>query len=181
MDAVGVDLDQRQSRRVDALLKPMVEALGPVIGECRLVADQLGLTFDGDDGAGLAEKALLALEGERDVRVGFDFTNFVSIAAAEEEAVAVLGDVAVVRHRPGRQAAVGAAGGQHAEIDIAHGFADIAQILVRHVRLHWFEWGGKRVGTAWEPRLDQRPSRTFRRVRRAPGNRSPTRRNRSGR
>src|ERR1700733_238630 len=46
--ALGRNLDQDQSWRIGALLKPFIEIAGPMLLESRFIADKFGLSFDGD-------------------------------------------------------------------------------------------------------------------------------------
>src|ERR1041384_196151 len=75
MNAVRVNLDQHEARRVDAVLEPDLQILGPVLLEDLLVADQFGAALDSDEDRGFAKQAFAALEGEGDLGVALDVVD----------------------------------------------------------------------------------------------------------
>ena len=72
MDSVRVDLDQHETRCINPVLEPALQALGPMRLELRLVAYQLGFSLNGNENRWLAEQALASCVRERDFRVAFD-------------------------------------------------------------------------------------------------------------
>src|SRR5689334_17201884 len=123
MQLLGMHLDQHQARRVDALLEPALQPLGPMLLELALVADELGPALDRNEDPGTAEQMVLAVIRQPDIRVPLDLADAVRVVAGEEEIVAVILDLTVVRHRPRRDRAGLGLGGQHAEVGVAHRFA----------------------------------------------------------
>jgi hypothetical protein len=132
MEPLGADLDEDQARRVDALLEPAVEILGPMLGESGLVADQLGAGFDGDEKGLEAERSRLALIAEADPGIALDVGDGPGVAAGEEEGVAVELDVLVVAHRPAGDGTAFRAGGKDREIHLAHLLRKLGEAQIGH-------------------------------------------------
>ena len=110
-----------------------------MVGEARLVADQLGPPLDREEEGPHAEHPRCALVGEPDPRVGLDVGDHARILAREEEGVAVERHLAIVAHRPRRDGAALGAGGKDREVDVLHLLRKGGKALVGHV---WFSWSG---------------------------------------
>src|SRR5690348_15407771 len=63
------------------------------------------------------------------------------MVAGEEVIVAVIFDLAVVAHRPGRNGAIGGSRRQHRKVDVAHLFGNIFELQVTHLTLPLVEGG----------------------------------------
>src|SRR3569623_852245 len=83
MQVVGMDLDQGEAGRVDALLEPAFEILVPMLGEHRLVPDQLGRARRGDEQGRLAEQAAITVQGQADARIGADLLHALRLVEGE--------------------------------------------------------------------------------------------------